>query len=86
MREVASMLRLRGHQVVADINEPLIEDSQIALICALLKLTLNLNDDISLAAVMCSPFGDFSVDELALLHKDGKKSFHKVKRLINSKK
>ncbi len=86
MREVASMLRLRGHQVVADINEPLIEDSQIALICALLKLTLNLNDDISLAAVMCSPFGDFSVDELALLRKDGKKSLYEVIATSQSEK
>ena len=67
MKEVASLLRSRGHQVFADLKEPLIEDSQIALICALLKLTLNFDDEFSLSAVMCSPFGNFSLDELATL-------------------
>lgn len=72
MKEVYTLLMARGHQVTADLKEPLIEDNQIALICALLKLTLNIDDDFSLSAVLCSPFGNFSLNELALMLCDRK--------------
>ncbi len=65
MQELVLRLRQLGIAVNADLKESLIEDSQIALISSLLKLTLNVKDDISLASVMSSPFADFSIDELA---------------------
>lgn len=65
MQQLVMRLRSMGLSVNADLKDALIEDSQIALLNSLLKLTLNLNDDISLASIMCSPFGCFSVDELA---------------------
>ncbi len=86
MKEVASLLRTRGHQVIADLKEPLIEDNQIALLCALLKLTLNMEDDFSLSAVMCSPFGNFSIDELATLLYNHDKSLRDIVKNSNDEK
>ncbi len=71
MQELVIRLRDLGVPVNADLKESLIEDSQIALLNALLKLTLNFRDDISLACVMCSPFGDFSIDEIAQIRYEG---------------
>ena len=67
MKETVNALKNMGIPVTSDLKYSLIEDSQIALLISLLKLTLNLNDDISLASVMCSPFGRFTIDELAAL-------------------
>lgn len=67
MKELLAFLRKEKLPVNADIKENLLEDSQVALIYSLIKLTLNFNDDIALATVMMSPFGGFSLDELAIL-------------------
>lgn len=69
MQECVEFLQEKGFSVNADIKENLLEDSQISLIVSLLKLTINLNDDIALASVMCSPFGEFSIEELSLIRK-----------------
>lgn len=65
MQELSQYLEARGYRVNADIKENLLEDSQIALIVSLLKLSINLDDDIPLASVMASPFGRFSLEELS---------------------
>ncbi len=70
MHECVRFLQEKGFSVNADIKENLLEDSQITLFVALIKLTINLNDDISLAAVMTSPFGKFSLEELASLRRE----------------
>lgn len=74
MREVVRRLRELGFSVDADLKESLIDDNQIGIICALLKLTLNLKDDISLASVLSSIFGGFSINELARLRYENKDS------------
>jgi len=65
MKECAEFLQAKGFSVNADIKENLLEDSQISLICSLIKLSININDDISLASCMASPFGNFSLQQLA---------------------
>ena len=74
MNEVVRRLRNLGLSVEADLKQSLIEDCNIAVICALLKLTLNKKDDISLASVMASIFGGFSIDELAELRFNNRES------------
>ncbi len=71
MQELVLRLRSLGIPVNADLKESLIEDSQIAVLNSLLKLTLNIKDDISLASVMCSPFGGFNIDEIAKIRFEG---------------
>ncbi|MBO5395055.1 MAG: UvrD-helicase domain-containing protein [Clostridia bacterium] len=79
MKECVKSLQAKGYAVEADIKNSLLEDSQIKVINALLKLCLNLNDDISLAAVMCSAFGGFSVDEIAALGRgNSDQAFHEI--------
>ena len=82
MRECVQYLQEKGFAVNADIKENLIEDSQISLILSLIKLSINQNDDISLASVMVSPFGHFSFEELCVLRKTNlKDSFYQVLRV-----
>lgn len=77
MKELVRKLRGLSVPVSADLKEELIDDYQIALLNSLLKLTINFKDDVSVAAVMCSPFGNFSIDELASIREGGEsgKSF-----------
>ena len=65
MKEAYKTLSKKGFPINADIKESLLEDSEIAVIYSLLKLTLNQHDDIPLASVMLSHFGGFSVERLA---------------------
>ncbi len=65
MEECLQFLRGRGFSVSADIKESLIEDSEIGILVSLLKLTINMTDDIPLASAMASHFGGFSIEELA---------------------
>ncbi|MBE7074145.1 MAG: hypothetical protein E7379_03545 [Clostridiales bacterium] len=74
MKECVRYLRSKGFSVEADIKNGLMEDGQIRLIVALLNLTINLQDDISLASVMASPFGGFSLQELSQIKLDGGKN------------
>lgn len=65
MKECVKHLQAKGYSVEADIKNSLLEDGQIRVVNALLKLTLNKQDDISMAAVMSSPIGGFSLQELS---------------------
>ncbi len=66
MAEVVRQLNLHSFAVNADLKQQLIDKYEIALICSLLKLTLNLDDDYSIASVLCSPFGKMSLYDFAL--------------------
>lgn len=79
MQETVKFLQERGFNIVADIKQSLLEDSEIRVLLALLKITFNMNDDISLASVMNSWFGKFSLDELLSISKSAKdKSFNQI--------
>lgn len=79
MEECVKYLRSKGFSVDADIKENLLEDSQVSLLYALLKLSINLNDDVSLASVMASCFGGFGFNELAQIRKDNPEgSFYEI--------
>lgn len=87
MQECVKFLQEKGFSVNADIKENLLEDSQIALIVSLLKLTINQNDDIALASCMASPFSEFSLEELGQMRKtypDG--SFYEMIKMQNGQK
>lgn len=70
MQECVAFLQEKGLAVNADIKENLLEDGQISTIVSLIKLSINENDDISLASVMTSFFGGFSFEELADLRRE----------------
>lgn len=79
MQACATHLEARGYSVEADIKNSLLEDGQIRVIAALLKLTINMKDDISLAAVMSSVFGEFSLGQLAALRQnEPEKEFYNI--------
>lgn len=83
MKECVRRLQQRGFAVEADIKNNLLEDGQIRFICALLKLALNLQDDISLASAMSSVVGGFSMQELAALRQtDEESNFYEI--ILNS--
>ena len=73
MHQTYKTLSKKGFPINADIKEVLLEDGEIGVIYSLLKLTLNVHDDIALASVMNSYFGGFSLEELASLRLDGDK-------------
>jgi len=83
MKETYKHLCKKGIPVNADIKETLLEDGEIAAIYSLLKLSLNLRDDISLVSVMNSHFGGFTFEELADLRlewneKGERKQFYEI--------
>lgn len=87
MQECVQFLKEKGFSVNADIKENLLEDSQIALLVSILKLTINPNDDIPLASAMASVFGGFSLEELALIRKNHPSgSFYEIVKAENSPK
>ena len=65
MKECVKHLRAKGFAVDADIKNCLLEDGQIRVIASLIKLSINIEDDISLASVMASAIGGFSLQELS---------------------
>lgn len=59
--------KLKGQNInaISDFKENLFDSISIKIICNLLKLTISLDDDIALVSVMKSPFGGFTLTELA---------------------
>ena len=87
MQETVKFLQEKGFNIVADIKQNLLEDSEIRIILALLKLTINFNDDISLVAVMNSWFGRFSLDEILKIAKiDKERQFYEKVLLSQEQK
>ena len=76
MRECVKFLQENGYSVIANIKDDFSDDSQVQVILSLLKLTLNLKDDIALASLMSSYFGNFSFDEIILFKGNSEKKFH----------
>ncbi|MBQ8792358.1 MAG: UvrD-helicase domain-containing protein, partial [Clostridia bacterium] len=70
MKECVKHLQAKGFAVDADIKNSLLEDGQIRVIASLLKLSINIEDDISLASVMASAIGGFSLQELSDLRSE----------------
>ena len=76
MKDCVKFLQERGYSVLANVKDSLLDDSQIQVILSLLKLTLNLKDDISLASVMSSYLGGFTMGELVAFKGSKDKSFY----------
>lgn len=83
MKDCTKFLQEKGYNVLANIKDNLLDDSQIQIILSLLKLTINLKDDISLISVMSSQLGQFSYNELLNLKREENKYFYE--NIINSK-
>ena len=71
MNECYSALCENGYKVVANLNNSLIDDGQIKILICILNLTLTFKDDISLASVLNSYIGGFSLDEIVKLKGEG---------------
>lgn len=79
MQDCVRFLQDKGFNIVADIKQDLLEDSQIRVLLALFKLAINFKDDISLVSVMNSWIGDFSLDEICEIRfKDREKRFYQL--------
>lgn len=65
MHQTYKTLNKKGFPINADIKEQLLDDGEVGVIYSLLKLTLNMHDDIALVSVMNSHFGSFSIEELS---------------------
>lgn len=76
MKDCVKCLQERGYSVLANVKDSLLDDGQIQVILSLLKLTLNLKDDISLASVMSSYLGGFTMGELVAFKGSKDKSFY----------
>ena len=76
MKDCVKFLQERGYSVLANVKDSLLDDGQIQVILSLLKLTLNLKDDISLASVMSSYLGGFTMGELVAFKGSKDKSFY----------
>ena len=76
MKDCVKFLQERGYSVLANVKDSLLDDGQIQVILSLLKLTLNLKDDISLASVMSSYLGGFTMGELVAFKGSKAKSFY----------
>lgn len=67
MQECVNFLRDHDFNIVADIKQNLVEDGEVRVLISLMKILCNFDDDISLASVMNSWLGGFSLDELTSL-------------------
>ena len=74
MQECVRYMQEKGYNIVADIKQALLDDAQLQVILSILKLTLNLDDDISLVSVMNSWFGGFELDELIKIRENNQNS------------
>lgn len=84
MQELVRYMQEKGFNILADIKESLADDGQIQLLLSLLRLTIDLDDDINLVAVLNSWIGRFSLDELNYMRLNSPKaSFYEI---INSLK
>ena len=80
MEECTRYLQNKGFNVFADLKQALLEDGQIQVLVSLLKLSINIKDDVSLVSVLNSWFGGFTLNELSnirLLH-DKKMPFYQI--------
>lgn len=78
MRDCVKYLQEKGYNILANVKESLLDDSQILVILSLLKLTINIKDDISLASVMSSYLGGFTLDELTQFKGGITKNFYQI--------
>lgn len=76
MQECYRLLSQNGISAITDSKNSLFENSAVKVLCALIKLAISSKDDIALATVMHSPFGDFSLDELASISLSGEGKFY----------
>lgn len=65
MTALSKQLSQRGYPVLSDVKDVPIDEPEVQMLVGLLKLLLNRDDDISLLAVMSSPFGGFTMEELS---------------------
>ena len=65
-----------GIPVYGEQNEGYFATAEIQLMIAVLQVLDNVYQDISLAAVLRSPFGEFSLDDLAAVSLAGKESYY----------
>ena len=80
MKETFKFLSKKGFPINADIKQSLLDDGEIGVIYSLLKLTLNMHDDIALASALNSQFGQMSVQEMAdlRLESEEKSNFYEI--------
>lgn len=76
MQECYRLLSQNGISAITDSKNSLFENNAVKVLCALIKLAISSKDDIALATVMHSPFGDFSLDELASISLSGEGKFY----------
>ena len=69
--EFCAVITGLGIPLFANTNNSLFADSDVLLLQSLLNLSLDFCDDISLCAVMKSPFGKFSLNDLAKIRLAG---------------
>ncbi len=75
MQELSLALQKKGLPVICESKYDLLQEPEIAVLVALVSLTINLNDDISLASVMLSYLGGFSLEEVALMQSENNGGF-----------
>lgn len=79
---VINHLRSKDIPFVSTLRTDLLSKAHIKLILSLLKLCCDIDDDISLASYLLSPFARISMDKLALLQSKQKEGF--VKTILNT--
>ena len=75
MDEVANELGKRGVPVVSDKKVAFLEEGEVAMLLSLFKLAIGIKDEVALASVMMSVFGNFSPDEMAKFALSGRSLF-----------
>ena len=75
MDEVANELGKRGVPVVSDKKVAFLEEGEVAMLLSLFKLAIGIKDEVALASVMMSAFGNFSPDEMAKFALSGRSLF-----------
>ncbi len=86
MIECVRKMQSMGFNILADIKHSLLDDGEIQTLMSLIKLAINLNDDISLVSVMTSWFGGFSLDEVCNYRiQDSKNSIYDIVMNLKNK-
>lgn len=82
MNSCFSLLSKEGIPVTTDEKLKLFESPVVKILNNLLKLTISKNNDIALASVLCSPFGNFNFEEIShIAMADGENFYEKCKFL-----
>ena len=85
MQECYRLLTQKGISAITDSKDVLFENNAVKVLCFLIKLAISTKDDIALATVMHSPFGNFSFDQLVAISLLGEGKFYeKVEKLIKN--